>query len=224
VCHDADVRRLGAAAAVAAVLLGGACSGSSRPGTSTSTALGVWRGGPSGQEGSGCLHTLHRAGAATLAAGSFTVAQDAWREQPASSTVSGGGAAVITYSAPDRFHVRPASVTRSRRIPVEQIFIGPQAWQGSARAGWSAYTTDRPTDPVRWLRVPAAATRATWAGGWCAFSADVKEGSVTGKAGLDWSGHLADVTMTLRTSSGSIQMSYRVSRVGSSPRVVAPVP
>ncbi len=48
--------------------------------------------------------TLHKAGSATLAAPSFTVDQTTWREHPASSTVSGGGAAVITYTAPDRFH------------------------------------------------------------------------------------------------------------------------
>jgi hypothetical protein len=229
VCHDASVRRLGAVAAVAVLLVAGACGGSDRhaaSSTSTSVPLpaasGVWRGGTSGPDGQDCLGALRRAGSATLAATSFTVAQDAWREQPASSTVSGGGAAVITYSAPDRFHVRPSSPTRAGQGPLEQIFVGPHAWQGSTRSGWVAYTTHAPTDPIRWLRVPGDATRARWSGGWCTFVADVEEGTVTGQVGLDPSGHLARLQMTLTTGSDTIAMGYRVSRLGSSPPVVAP--
>ena len=222
-CHDATVRRLGAVAAVVAVLLGGACSvSSSYRASSSAEGAGASGPGPTGPEGSDCLELVRHATSATLSASSLTLAEDAWRERPASSTVTGGGAAVITYQAPDRFHIAPVQPVGGRRAPVEQIFIGPHAWQGSARAGWVAYHSRQPTDPLRWLRVPGSARRARWSEGACTFAATVSQGEVVGRVGLDGAGRIATLTMTLTSAGSTIQMGYRVTRVGSSPRVLAP--
>ena len=196
-----------------------ACSGSSAKQATGST---VDRLRPPGPEGSGCLELLHDATAATLAARSLTVDQDAWQERPAGATLSGGGAAVITYQAPNRFHVVPVVAGATGRAGVEQIFVGSQAWQGSAASGWVAYHSRQEVDPLHWLRVPGSATEAGWSRDSCAFSGRVPEGGVAGRAQVDRSGHLATLTMTVTTGRGTVTMTYRVSRVGSSAPVAAP--
>ncbi|HVN49976.1 MAG TPA: hypothetical protein VMT43_01015 [Acidimicrobiales bacterium] len=202
-----------------AVLLVAGCTGSTSHGPSsatTSIALG-----PTGPEGTDCLTRLHRATVSTLGAPSLTLVQAAWHEQPAGATVSGGGAAVVTYQAPDRYHVVPATGS-GHASPVEQLFVGRRAWQGSARDGWVRYTSHHPSDPLRWLRVPARATRASWAGDSCTFSATVPEGAVRGRAQIDADGHLLTLDMTLTAQGHTIRMAYRVEAVGSSPPITTP--
>jgi hypothetical protein len=196
-------------------------SGCSRAHPSGSAAPGAVAPGPTGSAGSDCVAILRRATSSTLGARSLTVDQSAWREHPAGSTVSGGGAAVITYQAPDRYHVVPTT-TSNRGAPIEQVLIGRRWWQGSAATGWARYTTHQPTDPLRWLRVPARANRASWSGDACAFTATVPEGTIRGRAQVDARGHLLTLTMTLVSHGHTIEMAYDVSRVGSSPGIGTP--
>ena len=210
-------RSVASALALALVVAGCRASRSPRSAVpSTTVALGT-----TGRVGSDCTTTLRRAAASTLAARNLTLDQSAWRERPAGATVSGGGAAVITYEAPDRYHVVPTTAS-SRGAPVEQILIGRRSWQGSASSGWVRYTTLQPTDPLRWLRVPGVATRASWSGDSCVFTATVPEGTVRGRAQLDAEGRLLTLTMTLVSQGHTIEMAYRVSDVGSSPRIDTP--
>jgi hypothetical protein len=219
----APARRSGAVVpsivALLALTIVAGCSGSSAHRTSARSATTVAL-GPTGPAGSDCLTRLRRAGAATLAARSLTLDQAAWREHPAGATVSGGGAAVITYQAPNRYHVVPTGSTHGAAI--EQTVIGGRAWQGSASAGWVRYTTHQPIDPLRWLRIPGRAAGASWSGDACAFTAKVAEGTIRGRAQIDAHGHLLAVTMTLVSHGHTIEMVYRVSRVGSSPTIDTP--
>jgi hypothetical protein len=221
VCHDADVRRLGAVAAIVAVLLAGACAGSSSHRTTSPGVAGAGP-GPTGPAGSDCFQLLHRATEATLGASSFTVAQDAWDEHGAGAKVPGGGAAVLTYQAPNRIRVTPVVPAGSRRVPVEQIYIGRRAWQGSAQSGWVAFHTQHPSDPLYWLKVPSAAEGARWVDGYCSFTAKVPQGRVVGRVGIDQAGRITTLALTLTSDKWTIQMGYRFSHVGSSPRVLAP--
>ena len=130
----------------------------------------------------------------------------------------------MIYQAPNRFHVLPVTAASTQRPAVEQIVIGANSWQGSARAGWVAFHTRRPTDPLYWLETPVSSHQARWTGGSCTFRATVAEGEVVGRAGFDRGGRIVTLALTLMAGRSTIQMGYRISRIGSSPPVVAPRP
>jgi hypothetical protein len=204
-----------AALGVAAVLVAG-CGGSGAHHHDAAS-------GTTAASGTGCISALTRATRATLAASSLTVTQDPWRERPVDPAVAGGASEVITYQAPDRYHVVPRPAAGGGRPLPEQIFVGHRAWQGSSRTGWVEYTTAQPPDVLRWLAVPGTARVATWTGSRCAFSAKVAEGRVSGQAAVD-GGTISSLTMTLEAGRSTIDMSYGVTRVGASPPVGPPRP
>ncbi len=207
---------LPAAMLMAALLVAG-CSGSG--GSSHGPAAAST--GATATSGRDCLSTLHRATAATLAASSLTLTEDPWRERPADPTVTGGGSVVVTYQAPDRSHAVPRRPAGMHAPVVEQITIGRRGWEGSDASGWVAYSTPRAPDVLAWLRVPAVARRATSAGSGCAFTATVAQGRVVGQATFD-RGTISSLVMTLTTHLATIDMSYHVTRVGTTPAIHPP--
>jgi hypothetical protein len=197
------------------VLLMAGCTGhhdSSRAGRGTTTTSLP-------PQGSDCRKELTSATRRVLDASGFTVVQDPWRESGHGPTVSGGGAATITFQSPDREHVVPASTGRG--AVVELVVIGRTWWEGSARQGWARFTTHAPSDPLDWLAVPERTSHATWDGAVCRFTATSRYGSVVGGASLSGP-YLSELAMTLHDRAMTIKMHYRVSDVGSSPPVSAP--
>jgi hypothetical protein len=202
--------------AAAALLAVSGCTATHTSSSSSGTAAASVVTHPSG---TGCRDELIRAARSTLSAPSFTVDQSPWREHLDGPTVAGGGAATISFQAPDRERVVPSAV--SGRTPPEVIVIGRRWWQGSTSLGWAAFTTRTPSDPLAWLRPPLRATAATWDATACHFTARVAQGQVSGEATLS-AGRMTALSMRLRDGGTTIDMAYRITRIGSSPPVTAP--
>jgi hypothetical protein len=85
-----------------------------------------------------------------------------------------------------------------------------------------AFHAEHPSDPLYWLKVPSAARGALWVDDYCTFRANVSQGQVVGRVGIDQAGRITTLALTLTSEKWTIQMGYRFSHVGSSPRVLAP--
>jgi hypothetical protein len=202
-----------------ALVMVGACARHASADRSSASDRAANASGVTHPAGSDCRATMVSAVWHTLSAPSYTVEQSPWREHLAGPTVGGGGAAVIYHQAPDRERVVPR--TNGSQPAIETVVVGRRWWQGSARAGWAAFTTRTPSDPLAWLQVPLSAPKASWQGSVCSFDATLPQGHVQGSVRIE-SGQMTGLTMRLRDRGTTIDMAYAIARIGSSPPVTTP--